>query len=101
MKRDTLGTLRARIAALGDTWTDEKGTVHERPTAWAYAQACLALDRWKLRAQTAEAALRKLADTEGPHCCLLDAEGNVLIQHQCTCWRNDARVAVEGQANAK
>lgn len=54
MKRETLGTLRARIAALGDTWTDEHGTVHERPTAWAYAQACLALDKWRQRAAELE-----------------------------------------------
>lgn len=60
--KDTIGTLRARIAALGDTWTDGQGTVHERPTAWAYAQACAALDKWRQRAEVAEAALRQIAD---------------------------------------
>lgn len=58
--KDTLGTLRARIAALGDTWTDAQGTVHERPTAWAYAQACAALDRWRQRAEAAETRAEQL-----------------------------------------
>src|SRR5690606_21395452 len=33
-----------------DTYTDENGTVWTRPTAWAYAQACKARDKWQAKA---------------------------------------------------
>lgn len=30
-----------------DSYTDDEGTVWERPTAWAYAQVCKARDKWQ------------------------------------------------------
>lgn len=38
-------------AQADDTYTDEKGTVWERPTAWAYAQVCKARDKWQEKAK--------------------------------------------------
>ena len=35
------------VASVEETYTDENGTVWNRPTAWAYAQACKALAEHK------------------------------------------------------
>jgi len=49
----------ARIAELeaerDETWTDERGVVWSRPTAWAYAKVCKARDSLQTRAEKAEA----------------------------------------------
>lgn len=42
---------QASLAAADDTYTDENGTVWERPSAWAYAQVCKARDKWHSKAR--------------------------------------------------
>lgn len=43
-----ISLLRAPVA--DETYTDDNGTVWTRPTAWAYAQVCKALDKWRAAA---------------------------------------------------
>lgn len=41
----TIGVLKDDLAKEREAWTDESGTVWNRPTAWAYQQVCRALRR--------------------------------------------------------
>lgn len=45
-----------------DHWIDEHGTVWIVPTAWAYAQACKARDRWQSKAEIFEGQLGEAED---------------------------------------
>ena len=48
---------------LNETYTDERGTVWTRPTAWAYAKACEALHKKEAQLELARMALEFYADS--------------------------------------
>jgi hypothetical protein len=92
--RSMLSVLKGDLAIERETWTDENGTVWNRPTAWAYQQACRTIRSAEQRAESAESRVAELeheADRwrTAHDAILAEAERMVTEAQQC------AREAVE------
>lgn len=59
---------------------------HDRqpyPTAWAYEQACKALNAWRERAETAEAAIARVRELHRVHHCAVDGHKLATTRSPC------------------